>query len=214
LTILNLNFNDMKGALFISFLMGIAPFTSELQAQTNEVNFDVALNDKNIGTLHATEQKTGSKFFRDLKTNTDAKVLVLSIHVESEVTNTHEDGMLVSGVAYRHANRGSKDVHSKVTRTSAKNYQCERNGSVSQLNNTDISFCTIELYFREPVGLKQVFSTMYANFLPINLMAPGKYEVVTPEKRNTVYTYTLGNLTKIEMDTPVGRVISTRKPGK
>ncbi|CAN5429938.1 hypothetical protein BH10BAC4_BH10BAC4_06210 [soil metagenome] len=181
------------------------------QAQKREVIFDVALNDKYIGTLHATEEKTGNKFIRDLKSNTDAKVIILSIHVESEVTNTHEGDVLVTGVAYRHANRGVKDVKSNVKRLSSRNYQCERNGIISHLKNTEISFCTVNLYWIEPSGIKKVFSTMFVTFLPIKVLGPGKYEFVNPENRSAIYTYTNGKLSRIEMDTPVGKVISTRK---
>ena len=49
--------------------------------------------------------------------------------------------------------QGSKDVHSRVTRTGSKTYQSEHNGGTSQLNDTNMSFCVVNLYFLEPVGI-------------------------------------------------------------
>ena len=136
--------------------------------------------------------------------------MVIAIHVESEISSTHENGTFIKSTAYRHSNRGSQDVHSQVTRMESSKYKCERNGT-THIESREITFSIVDLYFKEPSGLTEVFSTMYADFLPIQSRAPGEYIVTTPDNMKAWYSYKDGKLVKIESETPLGTVVSTRE---
>lgn len=41
-------------------------------------------------------------------------------------------------------------------------------------------------------------------------MGGGKYQLITPDKKNSYYNYLNGKLTMVEADTPVGKVVSKR----
>jgi hypothetical protein len=181
-----------------------------VQAQKKEIVFSVIFKKDKIGTVTAVQEKQGAKVINDLKTNTDAKVFMISVHVESELHVIKENGTLVQGTAYRHANRGSEDVHAKVVRLAEKTYQAEKNGKTNKIENQPINFCVADLYFQEPLGLNSIFSNMYASFLTIKAMGSGKYQVITPDKKNTYYTYQNGQLITMESDTPLGKVVSKR----
>jgi hypothetical protein len=184
--------------------------TSLANAQKKEISFTVVFKKDNIGTVKATQEKIGTKTINDLKTNTNAKVFMISVHVESEVNVIKENGNLIQGTAYRHASRGSEDVHAKVTRLADKTYQAEKNGKVNKIQNQLINFCVADLFFQEPIGLKTLFSNMYANFMTIKEMGGGKYQVITPDNKNSYYTYQNGQLITVEADTPLGKVVSKR----
>jgi hypothetical protein len=179
-------------------------------AQKKEIVFNVFFKDKNIGTIHAVKEVTGTKVINDLKTNTDAKVFMMSIHVESEVSAIKEKGGLVQGTAYRHANRGSEDVHAKVTRLADKTYQTVKNGKTAKIENKLIDVCVVDLYHQEPKGLSAVFSNMYADFLKVKALGSGKYQVTTPDNKDTFYQYQNGQLVLVESNTPLGKVICKR----
>jgi hypothetical protein len=179
-------------------------------AQKTTVTFNVFFKDKNIGTMQATEVRSGTKSIKDLKTNTDVSVFMMSIHVESEVKSTHDNGLLIQGSSYRHANRGSEDVIASVKRIGEKVYEKVRNGKKGRLEKTDISICVIDLFFREPKGVKVVFSNMYADFLTLKEVSPGKYMLITPDDKNSYYTYQNGKLMSVETNTPLGKVITKR----
>jgi hypothetical protein len=115
----------IKLLVLVILISSIAAF-----AQKKEIVFNVFFKDKNIGTIHAVKEVVGTKLSTDLRTNTDAKVFMMSIHVESEVSATKEKGGLVQGTAYRHANRGSEDVHAKVIKVAEKTYQTQKNPKV------------------------------------------------------------------------------------
>lgn len=179
-------------------------------AQKKEIVFNVLFKDKNIGTIHAVKEVVGNKVTTDLKTNTNAKVFMMSIHVESEVNSIKENGVLLQGIAYRHANRGSEDVHAKVTKLADKTYQAVKNGKTTKIENKLIDICVVDLYHKEPKGLSAVFSNMYADFLKIKSLGAGKYQVTTPDKKDTFYNYQNGQLVLVESNTPLGKVVCKR----
>lgn len=179
-------------------------------AQKSEIVFNVNFKSEHIGTLHAIEEKKGTTSIKDIKTVTDTKVIMMSLHVESEVTTAHENGSMIKGTAYRHANRGAEDVHAMVTKIDSKTYQVERNGKKEKMDNMNIAFCVADLFFKEPKGIKNVFSNMYAKMLTLKELGQGKYLLVTPDNKNSYYTYQNGKLITVETDTPLGKVISKR----
>ncbi len=197
----------MKFSLLLSFYLAALQLSL---AQKTEATFEVTFKGDKIGTLHALEDRSGSQLVKDLRTVTDTKVIMMSIHVESEVSITHIDGALIKGTAYRHANRGAEDVHAHVTRIDDTSYEVERNGRKEKMENVKIDFCVIDLFFREPRGMKTIFSNMYAQMLTIKNVGAGKYMLVTPDNKNSYYTYQNGKLMTVETDTPVGKVVSTR----
>lgn len=192
------------------FSLLFLPLLSFAQLNT-EIIFDVTFNGKNIGTVKATEKTTGNHIVKDLKSDTDTKVLVMSIHVETEVNATYDKETFLKGTAFRHANRGVNDVHASTTRVADKQYKTERDGKQIPLNGREVGFCVIDLYFKEPKGLTDVYSNMYTAFVQIKEVSPGKYLLENPDGVKAWYSYKAGKLTQIEVETKVGKVVSVRK---
>lgn len=192
-------------------LSSIVFFCLLSNAQQTSISFDVFMKGKDIGDVIATEQKTNTRTVKDIRTNCDNKVLMISVHVESELTTTHENGTMLKGTAYRHANRGASDVHAQTTRTGANQYTIERNGSKSNITNQDIHFCVADLYFREPKGLSSIFSNMWGTNVTVASLGGGKYTVTNPDGKSSTYTYQNGSLVQMEVETPIGKVTTKRK---
>ena len=179
-------------------------------AQQKDVFFEVIFNDEKIGTLHAKELVSGKKTVKNLSIDTDTKYLFVTVHVESEVHTIYENGILIEGTAYRDANHGSDNVQARVTKIGSKTYQRSRNGVNDKIFNKDITFCIIDLYFKEPVGITKVFSNMYAEMLTLKKVSPGKYQLITPDNNDSFYTYKNGKLVIIEVNIIAGKVLSKR----
>jgi hypothetical protein len=193
------------------FFLGYFLIVSTLSlAQQKDIFFEVTFKDEKIGLLHAKEVVAGNKSVKNLTIDTDAKYSFLTIHVESEVTTTSENGILIEGTAYRDANHGSDNVHARVTRIGSNIYQRERNGVTYKITNELIRFCVIDLYFREPVGITEIFSNMYAQMLKLKEVGPGKYQLITPDDKDSFYVYKSGKLETIEVNTILGEVLSKR----
>lgn len=182
-----------------------------LFAQKTEIWFDVFLKGENIGKIHATEVVTGNTVVRDIQSKTDAKVLAFSIHVESDTKISKGGEVMTEGVAYRHANRGAEDVHGSTKRIGPKKYERIRNDSKSLWVDSEINFCVADLYFKEPKGLSQIYSNMWAEMVSVKSMPNGVYQITSPDKKISSYSYKNGRLLQIEVETPVGKVLSKRK---
>jgi hypothetical protein len=193
------------------FLVGLLIFFAVPGAgQSMRLSFKVDFKGNSIGTLEAVLEQTGNTIRKDIKSNTDTRILVMAIHVESEIEAVDEDGVLLQGTAYRHSNRGTEDVHSQVKKIGTNSYQVERNNVITMLENQLIDFSVADLYFKEPVSKSLIFSNMYGQFLPIKRLGPGKYEVVSPDKNASTYTYLDGKLSSVEVELELGKLILTR----
>jgi hypothetical protein len=179
-------------------------------SQKNEIIFDVHFRSKKIGSVNAIEVKSETQTIKGLKTVTNTEIFTVSLYVESEISVVYKDGAVVKGIAYRHSNRGNENVHSMVTKIDDKTYQIERNGKKEKIENLKINFCEVDLYFHEPKGIEKIFSNMYAKLLPLKAVSPGKYLLLTPDNKNSYYTYLNGKLIMVEADTALGVVISRR----
>lgn len=197
----------MKIKLFVIFIFGL--FNS-LWSQKTEIIFDVHYKSRKIGTIHAVEHRSENQTVKGIKTITNTEILRVTIHVESEISVIYKDSALVKGVAYRHSNKGNENVHSTVIKTNNNTYHIERNGKKEKLEDLKINFCDVDLYFIEPKGIENIFSTMYAKMLPLKLVSPGKYRLVTPDNKDSYYTYTNGKLILVEANTALGKVLSKR----
>lgn len=88
--------------------------------------------------------------------------------------------MLIEGTAYRNASRKSSDVHATIRKIGFRLYQRERNGVKDKLKSKPIRFCVVDLYFKEPLRVSQVFSNMYVEMLQLKRIDTGKYQLITP----------------------------------
>ena len=182
-----------------------------LQAQTTKIVFDTYYKNKSIGIVTALKVHTDSNTVVDLHTKTDSKVLMLEVHVESEINIIYTSNTLRKGVAYRHSNRGSEDIQSTTVKTTESFYSIEREHKKQILTVNSIDFCVTDLYFNEPVGRTKVFSNMYRQFINITNEGAGKYKTILPDGKKATYTYVGGKLSTIEVDMPIGKVISKRR---
>ncbi|HRG53465.1 MAG TPA: hypothetical protein PLL00_11565 [Bacteroidia bacterium] len=178
--------------------------------ENKELKFTVFHEGKNIGTMKVTKRQDGGKVIRELKTDTDRKVMVASIHVESDVSIVSDEEIVTMGMAYRYGNPSTNDVHSNVMRLGSK-YQIEQNGVVRNMEVSKIEFCMVDLYFKEPKGVTTVFSNMHSVFLPIKKTGEGEYQVQFPDDKTAIYKYKEGEIDVVESNTPYGIIISRRK---
>lgn len=199
--------NPKKSLTFLAaILMSMAAF-----AQKSETVFAIYLKKDKIGTVTAQEIKSGTNSIKDLRTLSSAKFFCVEVNLEMDLHTISENGVMQQGTAYKHANRGTEDVHALTKKTGSSSYTVQRNGQTTTLNNKVIRLCVVDLYFMEPKGVTSVFSNMYAQDVPIKPIGPGKYQLTTPNDKTTTYTYQNGKLMTIEAETIAGAVTTKRQ---
>lgn len=197
-----------KGVLSIAFLF----FAPLLSAQSTIYSFDILLDGKSIGVLKATKNISGKKVVKNISSNTDAKVLLLSVHVESEIyaTSDQED-VLLSSFAYRHANRGAEHVETTVKRLNGSRYSVSRNGVTKNIASEGIKYSVSDLYFKEPIGHSSIFSNTHGEFVKLERISAGKYQLTLPDGKINVFIYQNGKLMRVEVPMAVGDILFQRK---
>lgn len=185
--------------------------STTIKAQNTVINFDVIFDGKSIGTLTASKEVAGTKIVKNLRSNTDAKILMLSVHVESEVHVKTEGEILTSATAYRHANRGAEDIQTTTVKGTGNTYNIVKNGEKIQLTHAGIKFCVTDLYFTEPLGVTNVYSSTYGAFLPVKYISKGVYKIILPDGKTTTFTYVNGKLTGAVATMSLGDITFKRK---
>jgi hypothetical protein len=203
----------MKAMRLFSFLLISFLYLGSgiLKAQNTVINFDVIYDGKSIGTLTASKEVSGNKIVKNVKSNTDAKILMLSVHVESEVNVKTESELLTSATSYRHANRGAEDIQTTTVKGPGNTYDIVKNGEKIQLTHAGIKFCVTDLYFTEPLGITKVYSSTYGNFLNVKYVSKGVYLITLPDGKTTTFTYVNGKLTEAVAVISLGNIIFKRK---
>lgn len=201
----------MIKSVFKLTLFALITISLRIAGQSTTSEFNVYFKDDLIGTVKAFSNIKGINVIKDIQTNTDAKILVTSIHVESEIYLLYKSGILSKGIAYRTASRGNEDVHANTTYNSNNSYTIVKDGKTSKLEVPEIKYCVGDLYFSEPKGIKQVFSNMYGKFLTIQPLANNTYKINLPDGKTSTYKYISGRLESIEVEMQLGKIISKRK---
>lgn len=201
----------MKLMFSATLLLFSFALSMQLKGQASTIMFDVFYKDDLIGTVKAVHLVKGDVTVKDIQTKTDTKLMVATIHVESEINLNYQNNILTKGIAYRKASRGNEDVFSTTTATGNKSYTVTKDNVTTKLTNTEIKFCIGDLYFTEPKTIKKVYSNMYAKFLDINSLGSGKYKINLPDGKTFLVHYISGKLETIEVEMSLGKIITKRK---
>jgi len=197
-----------KGFLSILFIF----VTSILFAQSTVYSFDILLDGKPIGVLKAIKNVSGTNVVKNISSNTDAKVLLLSVHIESEIYATSDhDGNLLSSFAYRYSNRGAENIETTVKRIAGNKYTVSKNGVHKTIASENIKYCVPDLYYKEPVGLSSVFSNTHGDFVKLETLSTGKYRLSLPDGKINIFSYQNGKLMRVDVPMAVGNITFKRR---
>ena len=192
------------------FLFSIILHSISLVAQSTVTLFAVEMNEKKIGELKATKNVNGKMVTKNISSNSKTNVFALSVHVESEVYVTCENELLKTSFSYRKVSHGSDNIETTIKQLAPAKYKIVKNG-VSSIINGSITYSIVDLYFKEPKGLNNIFSNTHGEFLKIKNIGKNKYELKLPDGKTNTFTYLNGKLIQVEAKIMVGKVIFKRK---
>lgn len=192
-------FGDMTKRL-LSILF-ICIFVDLSLAQQHQ--YDIWLMNKKIGSalVSKTIEEGGKERYKMLS---QAAARVLFIQQSSEVTFDvlFKGGQLFSSL-YKIVKEDDK-THTTVLHNASKYHVTSTLGNRSFSGTVSIS--SIQLYFREPVGVQQVFVERIGDFLPLTKTATGVYEYTLPDGIRNIFRYRNGMLYEMEVKKGMGSV--------
>ena len=164
-------------------------------AQEQTLNYNVMHGDKIVGQMKLQKTMNGDDTF--LKVASDVKMrFVFSIQVDIREDSHYRNGMLMSSHVSRMVN--GKQKANKITKACNGCYQLTDDDNVKQINQKQINNNLTLMYLQEPVGLSQVYSDNFQQFVQVKQVSSHTYRINLPDGNYNFYTYTNGICSKVD----------------
>jgi hypothetical protein len=174
-----------------------------LVSSAQQINYDVYLNEKQVGYLLAKRSSKDDLTNYWIESNVNFR-FVFKMNFNYTFETVFQNDMLIRASTLNTVNEDEKGS-SKVT-WNGKFYQMEVKNERSELKNTRITYSMSMLYFREPRQISQVFSERYARFLAIRAVKEHSYELTMPDGKKNIYSYVNGICQAVEVQHSVGKI--------
>ena len=162
-------------------------------------NYAATRNGKTIGWLRTTSSQDGNE--RSLTTESNLTIrMLISFEAKAITVNKFKGNTLIQAGVYRTLN-GREKLDNELQLTDGK-YKIIK-GDAEPLTRPIVN-TVVSIYFKEPVGITEVFSEVYLCFIQLKKIAPSIYQSLLPDGGIMTYSYTLGKLTHITAKTSYG----------
>lgn len=178
--------------VFFFLLLGLGVFS-----QSSILNYKVTQGRDEIGWLKLQKNDSGSTTFITFDSQAKKRMILMFNVVERQAA-VYRNGILIQSYVYRKVNN---DV--KVNKYTIKNgnfYQVTNTGSKEQVMIDGIEYNMLNMYFKEPENIKQVYSDNYQQLLNIESLGNHSYKVKLPGGDVNYYYYTDGACIKIKAE--------------
>ncbi|HVW95292.1 MAG TPA: DUF6134 family protein [Mucilaginibacter sp.] len=165
-------------------------------AQERTLNYKVLHNGHTVGRMQLLEHTEGNDTF--LKVASDVNIrFIFSVKVNIREDSHYRDGTLVCSHVWRAVNGRQKA--DKYTRANGTNYQLTGDGETRSINRAEITNNLTLMYLEEPVGLSQIYSDNFQQFVPIKQTGSHTYRINLPDGNYNFYTYKDGVCSRVDI---------------
>lgn len=185
----------LRMLLYLScfWVIGLYSFTiKDIQASSfYHLKYDVEIQDKNVGWMTClrnvnSAQPTDVNFVIDSKVNIN---IITAYDIQFKLESAYKNGALINANYFTKVNGDTQSLSS--VKWNGNQYIGWDGKESSNLGSTRIMQSIANLYYKEPVGLTQLFSEKYLAFCPIT--KSGEYYTVSfPDGKSTIYKYQNG----------------------
>jgi hypothetical protein len=168
----------------------------KVMAQDQTLNYDVVHNGSTVGHMKLQQKKNGDDTF--LKIASEVKMrFIFGVKVNVEEESHYHNGKLVSSHVYRLVN--GKEKANKYTRSSGEGYLLIDDDRKGSFNQKEIAYNFGMIYLREPVGVSQIYSDNFQQYVQIKQVDAHSYRIDLPDGNYNFYSYTNGICSKVEV---------------
>jgi len=164
--------------------------------QEQTLNYNVLHSGHTVGHMKLQQRKDGCETF--LKVASDVKMkFIFSIQVCIREDAHYSNGKLLSSHVSRMVN--GKQKADKSTKATGESYQVSDNGKIGSINQKQINNNLTLMYLQEPVGLSQIYSDNFQQFVQLKQVDSHTYRVNLPDGNYNFYTYTNGICSRVDI---------------
>jgi len=169
---------------------------TQASAQEQTLNYNVMHGSQTVGHMKLQKVKDGDDTF--LKVASDVKMrFIFSIQVNIREDSHYRNGMLLSSHLSRVVN--GREKANKITKACNGCYQLTDNNKVRSMDQKQINNNLTLMYLQEPVGLSQIYSDNFQQFVQVKQVDSHTYRINLPDGNYNFYTYTNGVCSKVDI---------------
>lgn len=187
----------MKRTLLYCFILFFGLTNLSLKAQTSSVSFTIYKGDDKIGDITAKRTISGKKINYSVISDATFKV-IWKYNRKTDMQVEYINGELNSSIS-KVIFQGKLDELGQ-TKKVGDHYKCFLYPKDTFNIEKKITFSAAMLYFKEPVGITEIYAETYLEFCKIELESKNKYKLHLPNGKVNYYTYKGGELQEIFVD--------------
>lgn len=170
--------------------------TYTVMAQDQTLNYNVLHNGSIVGHMQLQQRINGDEIF--LKIASEVKTrFIFGVKVNVDEESHYCNGKLISSHVHRTVN--GKEKANKYTKASGNGYQLIDDDKTGSFNQKQIGYNLCMMYLKEPVGLSQIYSDNFQQYVQIKQVDGHTYRIDLPDGNYNFYTYTNGICSKVEL---------------
>jgi len=168
------------------------------QSPGNRVLKYVVLRKGNeIGWINLNKSEIGNRSIINLSSEVSVRML-FKFTAKANERSEFMNGKLMNSYIFRKMNGNVKaDKHTRFT---GHGYEVEESSAKKELNINLVTYNMNCLYFQEPVGISQVYSDNFQQFVSIEKKPEGYYKIKFPDGNSNNYYYKDGVCAAIHVD--------------
>lgn len=176
--------------LLVSFTVG------ESSPVINEtIRFDIVKKTKTIGFIELQKIKTNNTTTYKIKSEVNSK-FIIEFKANSKESYVYESDTLIYSSIYRTIN--NKLSVDQTLYYNEGTYYLKKKQEDQMLHASVIRCNLVQLYFKEPVNIRQVYCDKLNQYLAIKNLGNNKYKMSFPNNSYTIFNYKNGKCSSIE----------------
>jgi hypothetical protein len=174
--------------LIILLLITSAALAQETQ-KSRVLNYKVIRNGSEVGWMKLIRNDAENHSTINLTSEVSVR-MIFKFSAKANEQAEFVNGKMVHSYIYRKMNGNVKaDKHTRFT---GHNYEVEQASGKKELEISSVTYNMNCLYFQEPIGIKQVYSDNFQQFVDIQKEPEGYYKIKFPDGSSNYYYYKNG----------------------
>ncbi|WP_143144315.1 DUF6134 family protein [Flaviramulus basaltis] len=168
--------------------------------KSNVITYNVVKNNTIIGTIKINKQTFKDSITYTLESNIEARY-ILKFKITGEEKSIYKDDILMYSSVFRTVNNKLKTNHS-ISLNNGR-YKLQSSKEIRILDFDSITHNLITMYFKEPIGLQNIFCDNLSQMVPVKAIRDGIYRVEFSKDKYNIFHYENGECFKIEAFSPL-----------
>lgn len=189
----------MQSFQFMIFGLLVILLSKYSPAQTYE--YETRALGIHAGDMQITRKVNGNLEYYSITSKNSVNYVLGKIDVDHKTSVTYKDGILQESFLRTDKN-GEVDKFCSVS-YDGQTYKIQTEKEKLSLSRP-VTASVVTLYFKEPVGLTEIFSEVFGKMVPVTEVKPHKYSIKLPDGKKNTYTYENGVVVEVEVPSPVG----------